>query len=204
MRGRYYIMAEGIDKTNMSLEESIKLLTDLQKKYGEYEKAVREIENNKETMSKPVEPEKRKVSAIKFFWPSFIIAPITFVVLYLVAPSLAGYGTNARYAFFYRLPYIAALAVFVIFAIRTIKNVHDLNSISKMSGNVDGSRKADLAKENFDLEHKMELLKSNLSKYDDLLPEDMRSSAALMKLKLMLQSGKATDLNDAIEKMKKG
>lgn len=31
-------MAEGMDKTNMSMEESIKLVTELQKKHGEYER----------------------------------------------------------------------------------------------------------------------------------------------------------------------
>ena len=187
----------------MTLEESIALAEKLQKDFAQLESCKREIRNNEDEIRKPVVINVRRRSMFRYFWPWILFAGTQFCVIlffsliFLVTQyaKLAPVVMGAAFG-------IAVLIIIIGIKVskKKAKEDNDSYEIAKDSAE---KRRTDLFEKNRELDSTINSIKIQLggNPVYEKIPLDKRKSSAMARAKLLLQSGKATDFEDALDKI---
>lgn len=185
---------------DVTLEESIALAEKLQKGYAKMESIERDIASKEAEIRRP--PTKyRHHTFMKFFWPSFVIADIALIVIALIGPIfLNQYSEQFRLVLLICL--LIPVTILVIGAIVAKKRAKEANLAVKYAQEDEMNKKKELRDKINELEHEYNSLSISVGSYSNLVPVDFRKSSSMARVKLLLQSGKAVDFADALEKCK--
>ena len=185
---------------NMTLEESIALAEKLQKGYAKLESIERDIASKRDEIRRPL-TQYRRHSFFKFFWPSFIIADIAFFIAILMSPIFM-----EEFPKFFGLVlvivYLIPVAILVIGVLVAKKKVKEANKAIEYAQEDELKKKDELRDKVEELEHEYNSLSISVGSYSDIVPEAYRKSSTMARVKLLLQSGKADNFADALEKCK--
>jgi len=186
----------------MTKEESIAFAIKLQKDFTEKSTLEHQIESFKKTIDSPTEITVKKRSFFRFFWP---VIPVT-VVAYFISNSLLNYMvynlTDKQIMQAINIRYLILIAIVVLGVIIAGVRTKNANKEYEYAVKDDEERKRKLIKDSLDLKDKLETLNRDLKQNAADIPSEYRNSAAMSKIKLMLQSGKAEDFDDALNQLK--
>ena len=187
----------------MTLEESIALAEKFQKDLAQIESYDRQIKDNIEESKKPINIDIRRRSMFKYFWPWLVFA----VVLFGFLDLFTLFFITSKYANYAGLVYILALvltaAVIIIGVIVSKKKAKEDNGAYEIAYEMAEKKRSDLIDINKELKTKKRQLELQLAGNPDfkLVPYEKQKSSSLARAKLFLQSGKATDFEDAMRKI---
>lgn len=183
----------------MTKEESLAFADKLIAEYRKLEKLDAEIEENNHQIARPIEDYPKQHAAFKYFWPFLIYAGVSCTVFYFLAGL---FGRSLGLALILYLLSLASIPFFLIFGgVRAVRIRNELNAAEVSFLNNKKDHLIELKKENSVLQTKRRKVVSELKEYENMLPPSMRSSAQISKAKIFIQSGKAEDFADAVEKM---
>jgi len=184
----------------MTKEESIAFADKLISEYKKLEKISQEIEDNEHQMNRPIESYPKQHAAFKYFWPFLIYAAVSFTGFYILA-SLFG-RSSVGLTMVLLLLALASIPFFLIYGgIRAIRIRNELNAAEISFLNNKKDHLEDLRKENSILKTKQRTMLKDIKEHEAMLPPSLRSSAQISRAKILIQSGKAEDFADAVEKM---
>ena len=184
----------------MTKEESIAFADKLISEYKKLEKISQEIEDNEHQMNRPIESYPKQHAAFKYFWPFLIYAAVSFTGFYILA-GLFG-RSSAGLTMVLLLLALASIPFFLISGgIRARRIRDELNSAEISFLNNKKDHLEDLRKENSILKTKQRTMLKDIKEHEAMLPPSLRSSKEISKAKILIQSGKAEDFADAVEKM---
>ena len=184
----------------MTKEESLAFADKLIAEYRKLEKLDAEIEENNRQIARPIEDYPKQHAAFKYFWPFLIYAAVSFTGFYILA-GLFG-RSSVGLTMVLLLLALASIPFFLIYGgIRARRIRDELNAAEISFLNNKKDHLIELKKENSVLQTKRGKLVRELKEYENMLPPSMRSSAQISKAKIFIQSGKAEDFADAVEKM---
>lgn len=183
----------------MTKEESLAFADKLIAEYKKLEKLDAEIEENNRQIARPIEAYPKQHAAFKYFWPFLIYAAVSFSVLYFLAQL---FGRSLGLAVILLLLALASIPTFLIIGgVRAVRIRNELNAAEVSFLNNKKDHLIELKKENSVLQTKRGKVVRELKEYENMLPPSLRSSAQISKAKIFIQSGKAEDFADAVEKM---
>ncbi len=184
----------------MTKEESIAFADKLISEYKKLEKISQEIEDNEHQMNRPIESYPKQHAAFKYFWPFLIYAAVSFTGFYILA-GLFG-RSSVGLTMVLLLLALASIPFFLIYGgIRARRIRDELNAAEISFLNNKKDHLEDLRKENSILKTKQRTMLKDIKEYEAMLPPSLRSSAQISRAKILIQSGKAEDFADAVEKM---
>lgn len=187
----------------MTLEESIALAEKFQKDLAQLESCERQIRDNEEEIRKPIVINVRRRSMFRYFWPWILFAG-TVLCLLLVLSLFFAMSRMSKFAPLVTFgSYAIAAALIVIGIIVSKKKAKDDNGAYEIAQDMARQKKSDLAKKNRELESKINELEIQLGGNPNykMLPYDKRKSSSMARAKLLLQSGKAKDFEDALNQI---
>ena len=188
---------------SMTKEESIELAEKLKKDYGELEKMQKEINENKTVISKPIPPAKRH-AAFKFFWPYLVASVVTINALYLLGYilTLASQATGFLYAFSI-IGLIAAVILLIVGGKTATSKRDSLNCQVENEMQYKRKRHKELEEKTKSLQSLYSVKKTQLEKYNDLVPLQFRTARYMERVKAIILTGKADNFAEAIEYLPK-
>ena len=187
----------------MTLEESIALAEKFQKDLAQLESYERQIIDNEAESKKPIVVDVKKRSMFKYFWPWLVFA----VVLFGFLDVLVLFFLTSKYSNFSGLVFLIAvvltIAVIIIGVFVSKKKQKADNEAYEIAYDIAQERRSSLFEKNKELKSNLSQLEFQLAANPNfaLIPEDKRKSSSLARAKLFLQSGKATDFEDAMKKV---
>ena len=187
----------------MTLEESIALAEKFQKDLAQLESYERQIIDNEAESKKPIVVDVKKRSMFRYFWPWLVFAVVIFGFLDL----LVLFFLTSKYSSFSGLVFLIAvlitIAIIVIGVIVSKKKQKADNEAYEIAYDIAQERRSSLFEKNKELKSNLSQLEFQLAANPNfaLIPEDKRKSSSLARAKLFLQSGKATDFEDAMRKV---
>ena len=98
--------------------------------------------------------------------------------------------------------FLIPVAVLVIGVIVAKKKVKEANKSIEYAQEDELNKKDELREKVKELEHEYNSLSVSVGSYSDIVPEAYRKSSTMARVKLLLQSGKADNFADALEKCK--
>lgn len=184
----------------MTKEESIAFADKLIAEYKKLEKITQEIEENEHQMNRPVESYPKQHAAFKYFWPFLIYAAVSFTVFYFLAGVL-GRNSMGTTMFLLLLALGSIPAFLIIGGVRARRIRDELNAAEISFLNNKKEHLLELKKETSILQTKKRTMQKEIKEYEAMLPASLRSSSQISRAKILIQSGKAEDFADAVEKM---
>ena len=187
----------------MTLEESIALAEKFQKDLAQLESYERQIIDNEAESKKPIVVDVKKRSMFRYFWPWLVFA----VVLFGFLDVLVLFFLTSKYSNFSGLVFLIAvvltIAVIIIGVFVSKRKQKADNEAYEIAYEIAQERRSSLFEKNKELKSNLSQLEFQLTANPDfaLIPEDKRKSSSLARAKLFLQSGKATDFEDAMKKV---
>ncbi len=182
---------------SMTKEESIALAEKLSAEYGALEKLIQEISEAEAIIKRPL-PEAPRHSAFKFFWPFLIYASVAFTILYIAAILFSQTSYEAA-MFFYSLALLSIPILLITGGVRAVRlrseyNQSEYETFSK-------TRKQQGLDRNIQdsILRKRQNLLDKTRKYNSIIPFNLRNSAAMSRVKVLLQSGKVESFEDALK-----
>ncbi|MBR3277539.1 MAG: zinc ribbon domain-containing protein [Lachnospiraceae bacterium] len=187
----------------MTKEESIALAEKLSKEYGELEKIRKEINDNKTITSQPL-PTPKYHAAFKFFWPYLVTAVVTVNVIVIIGffITMATGSSDAYYAA--SVVAVIAMAIILIAGGKIATGKRDaLNE--RVNADVQFRRKKQrsLTEKTSELQSLYTARKNALEKYNDLVPLVYRNSRHMDRVKLLIQTDRASGFYDAFTLLQK-
>lgn len=182
----------------MTKEESIALAEKLSGDYGELEKIINEIDENKTIISKPI-PSAKHHAAFKFFWPYLVAAVVTVNVLYIIGYFLSLAARSSTILAIFSFIALIALVVILIVGGKVATTKRDALNY-RVDSDVQMQRKKyrDLQTKTDSLQNVYSVKKSKLDKYNDLVPLQFRNSRYMDRVKALLMTGKAEEFSEAV------
>ena len=192
--------AETAERPSMTKEESIALATKLAKEYGSLEKLSQEISEAEAIIKRPL-PETPRHAAFKFFWPFLIIGAIIYIVVYLVVgvafAAGGGYEMSTGVA---SIAAFLALAATLAIGGGVAKNRRDeMNNQEAMRMHTLRGKMDEMKKKTATLKTRYSTQKRELAQYDAIVPVTHRNKQQMERVKILLESGKADNIYDAIK-----
>ena len=185
----------------MTKEESIAYAIKLQKDFLDRDAIERQIEDNKKNLDSRSEITYRNRSFFRFFWPVLPISVAIYYIGNIVVNILIDYLNDHQILWAVNIKYLLIIAVIVAGAVISIVKKVKIYREYENASKEERARKEQLRKDTRDLEEKLEALNSEIAQNMTNVPYNHRSSAAMAKIKLMLQTGKAEDFDDAVSKL---
>ena len=187
----------------MTLEESIAIAEGLQKDLAQLESFKRQIRDNEEEIRKPIVINVRRRSMFRYFWPWILFAGTVLCLLlalsvFFLVSRMAKFGPLVTFA-----SYAIAAALIIIGIVVSKKKAKEDNGAYEIAKEMAEQKKTDLSKQNKELDDKIDQLQSQLRSDPNYanLPYDKRKSSSMARAKLLLQSGKAKDFEDALNQI---
>lgn len=175
----------------------------LAEKYDSLEKIKGEIKDNVFALKNmPVFDTPQKYSTFRFFWPFLIIAlvvclAVTFFTSLITSTSNNGYLV-AKIIGYATIPVILLIGLFIAKALKKSAN-EEIEAKERTQ-----SRKYnDLIKKIDELKARQNTLEEQLSDYNNLIPMSLRNRTQMLRVKTILETGRAETLEEAIELIRK-
>lgn len=188
--------SEELEIPEMTLEESITFVEKLKYKYNEIEKLERQVMDNEALLSKPLLLDQRKYSFFRFFWVNLIWAAIAYIVM-LIITAIAT-SNEVAFGIFLALMFIIPVVILVVGAIRAKKRCDEENAFIAEDNEQAIEKMRKLEKDTAELRSKLAVKKGALAKDSAAIPEYLRKGSVLAQIKTLLQTGKASNIQEAI------
>lgn len=194
-------IAKASSVPDMNLEESIEFADKLKNMYVEVEKLEHEVADHEARISKPLSLDYRFYSFFRFFWKYLVWAAVSFFVMDFLA-LITMRAEGAMY-FFFAMMFISPIVLLIVGVINAGKR-RDEENAAIFEGNERAKRqRVELEKDTAELKSKLAIKKRELAKEEVNVPEDLRKSSSMSAIKTLLQSGKASSLQEAITTLRK-
>ena len=183
-------------------EESLAFADKLFKKYKDLERTNKEIEDVRMRLAIPVESTPKQHAAFRYFWPFLVYAAVSFGIFYTIG-TLLTYASAVTGALFMLIGLISIPVLLITGGVRAVRYREEMNA-GEYRNHIRRKEQQELDKKNSDtLYKKRQRAMDDLKKYDPIIPRDLRNSAAMSKVKVLMQAGKAENFTEAIEILKK-
>ena len=187
--------------TPSSREDDISLANTLSAKYAELEKIHGDITDTEFAMKKcEVSTTPPRYSTFRFFWPFFIIALGVCFAVTLIA-SLIAVGANSEIGMFFAelLGYLSVPATLVVGIFIAIARRNAANRELEAKENILNIKNEELHNKVVQLRKRQGELSIELDKYKSRVPSMLRNKNQMLKIKTMLETGKAQSFDEAVE-----
>ncbi len=190
------------DLRSLSKEASITLADKLLKDYKEYEKVKKEVADLESWVSRPDAASNTNNFNYLLYWRPFAIAAAIVFNVIILGPSLLAttrIQVNIDMASRARLAVILVVGIGVAGLIHTM---HKKKTIEALYNEAleNGKKKKKEEKKRLELlKNNLIGIENNLSEYNELIPSLLRESSYMSRAKIMIQTGKADNLYDALE-----
>lgn len=182
---------------DLSLEESLDLVETLQTKYTEIKELETEISDCEYKLSHPLVHGRVPTHFFRYFWKFMLVSGISFVVFswYGFALGLSNFPwPEVIMPFFFSIT--AGIFIFgLIYSIR--RSNAEAVAIDEYNEKEQQDRK-ELRTKSRELKERLAECESDLIKLDWAIPEKYRNTRSMKTLKFIMESGKASDLREAI------
>lgn len=179
------------DFSAMSKEESIKLTEQLGTKYHSLERVQREIKELVDSLNHSANRQPKRYSAFRFFWPYLVYAAVACTIFYYITGL-------TRSIFFAPLILIVPVVLIIVGAVKSRKMREECN-YDAANYEVTLSQKMEEQKKRLaQLIAREAELRSELDKYNGIVPVHMRNKSKLLYAKKMLETDKAGDFAEAM------
>ncbi|MCR5805281.1 MAG: hypothetical protein K6G47_13590 [Clostridia bacterium] len=193
----------------MKREENLELITRLYIGYSLIENYQEKIKSNEEKIDEIDKMKAKHYSSLTYFTPKFVASVIVAVAMLLPAYFFYGIarflamssGTNDDREALY---IILAAYVIVIGLIHLIggfsarRKSRYMNMLERENVNAKKREAERLKEETAELKTALDTAKEDVSKYEDLVPLELRNSKKMMEAKRRLLSGEDADLENVI------
>ena len=179
------------DFSAMSKEESIKLTEQLGAKYNSLEKLQNEIKELVNSLNHSANYQVKRYSAFRFFWPYLIYSAVACTICYIL--------TGLTGSLFF-LPGVVVLPVILIIvgAVKS-RNMREASNYDAANYAVTRAQKTEEEKKRLrELTAKEAKLRSQLDKYNGIVPAQMRNKSKMLYAKKMLEMDKASNFAEAM------
>ena len=189
------------DENISPLDADIRLADDLAAKYAALDKIKEEITDTEFAMKKcEVSSTPPRYSTFRFFWPFFIIAlgasfVVTLITALIAASADSDFGIAvAEILGYLSIPVVLLIGLFVAKARRNAANEElEAKERTMMRKSDDMHRKV------VELRNMQGDITIELSMYKDKVPAPFRNKNQMLRVKSMLETGKAQSFDEAIE-----
>lgn len=182
----------------LSLEESIDYIHKLRDKLAKIEKLEQEVAGNEAKLAKPLELNYRSYSFFRFFWP-YLVGSLC--ALWFLGLLFAMTSENGSASFISFLFITVPIFIFVFGIIRAGKRKNAENEAISLGNEKRKEQREKLEKETQDLRSRLSSLKADLTGFNKYVPKSLCTSSSVVKMKALIQSGKASSLQEAIRMM---
>ncbi len=178
----------------MTKEEAIALVAKLSQEYRSLERLQKQISDNEAVINKPVTIEYARHSAFRYFWPFFIYA---FLALWGMILLTAIFGSGDSAIVWAILVYAVPIGLLIGGGVYARKRRDEENEAAAEMANQRVRRVDELKKQNSELRSKLSAYQMRVGNMDDCIPPALKNSARMDRIKVLLESGKAKDLEEA-------
>jgi transcriptional regulator with XRE-family HTH domain len=178
----------------MTKEEAIALVAKLSQEYRGLERLQKQISDNEAVINKPVTIEYARHSAFRYFWPFFIYA---FLALWGMILLTAIFGSGDSAIVWAILVYAVPIGLLIGGGVYARKRRDEENEAAAEMASDRMSRVDELKKQNSELRSKLSAYQMRVGNMDDCIPPALKNSARMDRIKVLLESGKAKDLEEA-------
>ena len=178
----------------MTKEEAIALVTKLSQEYRGLERLRKQISDNETIINKPVTIEYARHSAFRYFWPFFIYA---FIAMWIMIFLTIIFGGNGGGIVFAVLVYAVPIGLLIYGGVRARNKRDEENLAAGEMAKQRVKRVDELKKHNSELKSKLTAYQTRVNNMDDCIPPALKNSARMDRIKVLLESGKAKDLEEA-------
>ena len=187
----------------MSLEESIALVEKFQKDLAQLESDKRQMKDNDVERRKPIQVNVRRRSMFRYFWPWIIFAATELCLLLMLSLIVLASGKTTLGFVMNIGSYVFAALLIVLGIIISRKKAKEDNAAYEIAVEMASQRRSDLLHKNYELESEINSLEIQLAGNPEYqkIPADKRKSSSMARAKLLLQSGKAINFYDALNKL---
>jgi transcriptional regulator with XRE-family HTH domain len=175
-------------------EEAIALVAKLSQEYRSLERLQKQISDNEAVINKPVTIEYARHSAFRYFWPFFIYA---FLALWGMILLTAIFGSGDSAIVWAILVYAVPIGLLIGGGVYARKRRDEENEAAAEMANQRVRRVDELKKQNSELRSKLSAYQMRVGNMDDCIPPALKNSARMDRIKVLLESGKAKDLEEA-------
>ena len=179
----------------LSPEESIDYIHKLRDKLAKIEKLEQEVAGNEARLAKPLELNYRSYSFFRFFWPYLVGSLCT---LYFFGLIFAMTSDNGRANFVSFLFIGVPVFIFILGIVLAGKRKNRENEAISLGNEKIKEQREKLEKETHELKSRLSTSKTDLTAYNRYVPKKLCTTASMAKLKALIQSGKASGLQEAI------
>ena len=185
----------------MSTEESIVYIHNLREKLTNIEKLKHEIDECEKRLAKPLELNYRSYSFFRFYWPYIIWAVVSYFILAIIALIVSDSGSDGATIFFLILAYGTPIAFLIAGIFLANKKKGSENYAIYLGNEKVKEQREKLEKETTELRTRLSLLMEDLTAYNKYVPPRLLTTPCMAKLNALIQSGKASSLQEAIRLM---
>lgn len=179
------------DYSAMSKEESIKLTEQLGTKYHSLEKMQKEIKELTDSLNHSANYQTKRYSAFRFFWPYLVYAAVACTIFY--------YATGlTRSLFFAPLILIVPVILIIVGAVRSRKMREECNYDAANYAVTRAQKMEEERKRLYELTAREARLRSQMDKYNGIVPVQMRNKSKMLYAKKMLETDKAGNFAEAM------
>lgn len=178
----------------MTKEEAIALVAKLSQEYRGLERLQKQISDNDAVINKPVTIEYARHSAFRYFWPFFIYA---FLAMWGMILLTAIFGSGESAIVWAILVYAVPIGLLIGGGVYARKRRDEENDAASEMARDRMSRVDELKKQNSELRSKLSAYQMRVGNMDDCIPPALKNSARMDRIKVLLESGKAKDLEEA-------
>lgn len=179
----------------LSPEESIDYIHKLRDKLAKIEKLEQEVAGNEARLAKPLELNYRSYSFFRFFWPYLVGSLCT---LYFFGLIFAMTSDNGRANFVSFLFVSVPVFIFILGIVLAGKRKNRENEAISLGNEKIKEQREKLEKETQELRSRLSTSRADLTAYNRYVPKKLCTTASMAKLKALIQSGKASSLQEAI------
>ena len=186
----------------MSTDESIAYLDKLKSRLTEIEKLEHEVSDNEERLNKPIQLNYGSYSFFRFYWPYLVGAGVTFIVLSFITLIVASGGSDTASIIFLILTYGSPIAILIAGIFLASKKRGEENYAVSLGNEKAKQQRTKLEKDTAELKSKLATRKRDLASFNTKVPANLCTTTSMTKMKALIQSGKASSLEEAIRMMK--
>ena len=185
----------------MSQEESIVYIYHLREKLTNIEKLEREVADNEAKLQKPIALNYGSYSFFRFYWPYLAGAAVTYFFLSFILMFVAASGTDGAQIFFAILTIFAPIAILVggIFVARNRRNNENYAIAEGNKREKEQRRK--LEESTAELKKRLRSARADLTAFNNEVPAKLCTTISIAKMNALIQSGRASSLQEAIRMM---
>jgi len=185
----------------MSQEESIVYIYHLREKLTNIEKLEREVADNEAKLQKPIALNYGSYSFFRFYWPYLAGAAATYFFLSLILLFVAASGTDGAQIFFAILTIFAPIAI-LVGGIFVAKNRRNNENYAIAEGNKrEKEQRRKLEESTAELKKRLSSAKADLTAFNNEVPRKLCTTNSIAKMNALIQSGRASNLQEAIRMM---